>query len=150
MVVLYFTLPLGRISDFSVPAELAVVTALFIGMVMWQVRAILRADLPAIRATEALATTAPIFLLFFAATYFILSLDDGATFSELLSRSDALYLTVTIFATVGFGDITPQTETARMLVTAQMLLNLVVLGLGIQVILGTVKRAKADAGDTKD
>jgi voltage-gated potassium channel len=80
----------------------------------------------------------------FASAYFILSLDDPSTFTEPLTRSDAVYLTVTIFATVGFGDISAQTETARLLVTAQMLLDLVVLGLGIQVILGAVKRGKAD------
>ena len=80
----------------------------------------------------------------FASTYVLLSRSDPATFTEPLSRSDALYFTVTIFATVGFGDISAQTETARLVVTTQMLLDLVVLGLGIQVILGAVKRGKAD------
>ena len=74
-------------------------------------------------------------------------MDDAATFTEPLSRSDAIYLTVTIFATVGFGDISAQTEAARLVVTAQMLLDLVVLGLGINVILGAVKRGKADSVD---
>ena len=86
----------------------------------------------------------PLFLLFFASTYLLLSRNDPTTFTEPLSRSDALYLTVTIFATVGFGDISAQVETARLVVTVQMLLDLVVLGLGIQVILGAVKRGKAD------
>jgi voltage-gated potassium channel Kch len=85
-----------------------------------------------------------VFLLLFAATYCVLSLDDPATFTEPLSRSDAIYFAVTIFATVGFGDISAQTETARLVVTTQMLLDLVVLGLGIQVILGAVKRGKAN------
>jgi uncharacterized protein with GYD domain len=57
-------------------------------------------------------------------------------------------LTVTIFATVGFGDISAKVETARLVVTAQMLLDLVVLGLVIQVVLGAVKRGKAN-GDTE-
>ena len=67
-----------------------------------------------------------------------------------MSRSDALYLTVTIFATVGFGDISAQTESARLFVTSQMLLDLVVLGLVIQVILGAVKRGKADPDEPDD
>ena len=66
-------------------------------------------------------------------------------FTEPLTRSDSLYLTVTIFATVGFGDISARAVTARLVVTAQMLLDLVVLGLGIHVILGAVKRGKANA-----
>jgi hypothetical protein len=84
------------------------------------------------------AVTVPLFPLFLAATYFILSLDDASTFTEPLTRSHALHLTVTIFATVGFGDITPQTEATRMVVRAQMLLDLILLG--IRVILGAVRQ----------
>ena len=117
MVVLYYTLPLGSLSDSSLVAELSVGVAILVGVITWQVGAIERATYPAIRATQALAVTAPLFLLFFASSYYILSADDTATFTESLSRSDALYLTVTIFATVGFGDISAQTESARLFVT---------------------------------
>ena len=150
MVVGYYTLPLGSLSDVSVAAELSVGVALLVGVIVWQVGAIERATYPAIRATQALAVTTPLFLLLFAASYYILSADDVATFTEALSRSDALYLTVTIFATVGFGDISAQTESARLFVTAQMLLDLVILGLGLQVILGAVKRGKADPDEPDD
>ena len=64
-------------------------------------------------------------------------------FTEALSRSDALYFTITVFATVGFGDISAQDEVARLVVSSQMLLDLIVLGLGIQVILGAVERGQA-------
>jgi voltage-gated potassium channel len=145
MVALYYVLPLDRRSDSYVFVELVVGVALLVGTIAWQVGAIIRSHYPGIRAVQSLAVTTPLFLLFFASTYFILGLDDASTFTEPLTRSDALYFTVTIFATVGFGDISAQTETARLVVTAQMLLDLVVLGLGIQVILGAVKRGKADA-----
>lgn len=144
MVALYYVLPLDRRSDTYVFAVLVVGVALLAGMIAWQVRAIVRSDYPGIRAVQSLAATTPLFLLLFASTYYILSLDDATTFTEPLTRSDSLYFTVTIFATVGFGDISAQTETARLVVTAQMLLDLVVLGLGIQVILGAVKRGKAN------
>jgi len=144
VVALYYVLPLDRLSGTYLLLQLFVLVALFAGMVAWQLRAIVASDYPAIRAVQSLASTVPVFLLLFASTYFILSLDDASSFTEPLTRSDAVYLTVTIFATVGFGDISAQTETARLLVTAQMLLDLVVLGLGIQVILGAVKRGKAD------
>ena len=79
----------------------------------------------------------------FSTIYYVIGLDDPGTFSEELSRSDALYFTVTVFSTVGFGDITAETTTARLLATAQMLLDLIVLGLGIQVFLGAVERGQA-------
>jgi voltage-gated potassium channel len=146
MVALYYVLPLDRRSDSYVFAELVVGVALLVTMIAWQVRAIERSDYPGIRAVQALAATIPLFLLLFASTYFILSRADASMFTEPLTRSDSLYFTVTIFATVGFGDISAQTETARLLVTVQMLLDLVILGLGLQVILGAVKRGKDDTG----
>jgi Ion channel len=42
-------------------------------------------------------------------------------------RIDSLYVTVTTFNTVGFGDITATSQTARLVVTVQMILDLLVL-----------------------
>ncbi len=147
LVALYYVLPLHRLSDTNVFVVLVVGVALLAAMIAWQVRAIEDSSYPGIRAVQSLASATPFFLLLFASMYFILSLGDPATFTEELTRSDSLYFTITIFSTVGFGDISPQVETARLLVTTQMLLDLVVLGLGIQVILGAVKRGKASADD---
>ena len=38
-----------------------------------------------------------------------------------LTRADALYFAVTVFSTVGFGDITPESEAARVVLIVQML-----------------------------
>jgi voltage-gated potassium channel len=145
MVALYYVLPLDRRSDDYLILELTLAIALFVLMSAWQVRAIIRSKYPGIRGIQALAVITPLFLLLFASTYFILSLHDATMFTEPLTRSDSLYFTVTIFATVGFGDITAQQEAARLVVTSQMLLDLVILGLGIQVILGAVKRGKTSS-----
>jgi voltage-gated potassium channel len=145
LVALYYVLPLDRLSDVNVFVVLVIGVALLAGTIAWQARAIERSNYPGIRAVQSLASTTPFFLLLFASIYLILSLKDPGMFTEPLTRTDALYLTVTIFATVGFGDISAKVETARLVVTAQMLLDLVVLGLGIQVILGAVKRGKANA-----
>ncbi|MFI6826476.1 potassium channel family protein [Kribbella sp. NPDC050241] len=143
LVVLYYVLPLDRRSDGYLVLDLVIGVVLLMATIAWQVRAILRAAYPAIRATQSLASTAPLFLLLFASTYFIMSLDDSGAFTEPLTRSDALYFTITVFSTVGFGDISPRGEASRLVVAAQMLLDLVVLGVGIQVILGATKRGKA-------
>ena len=67
---------------------------------------------------------------------------------ETLTRTDSLYFTVTIFATVGFGDISAASEAARILVTVQMILDLIVLGLGIRIFVSAVEvgRQKASNG----
>jgi hypothetical protein len=146
LVVLYYVLPLDRRSDGNIALDLGIGVVLLTATIAWQVRAILRADYPAIRAIQSLASTASLFLLLFASTYFIMSLDDSGTFSEALTRSDSLYFVVTVFSTVGFGDISPRGEAARLVVAGQMLLDLVVLGLGVQVILGAAKRGKSRDG----
>ena len=109
----------------------------------YQVRAIMRAPYPAVRAVEGLASTAPLFLLLFAATYFLMAQADASNFNvHALTRTDALYFTVTVFSTVGFGDITATSQAARLMVTVQMILDLLVLGLGIHVFIGAVQLAR--------
>jgi hypothetical protein len=143
MVAIYFALPLeGRSTGFLF-VELGIGLTLLAAMITWQVRAIVGSEHPGIRASYALAATTPMFLLLFSAAYVILSLSDSAAFSEPLSRLDSIYFTVTVFSTVGFGDITPVSESARLIVVVQMILDLVVLGLGVRLILSAVQRGRA-------
>jgi hypothetical protein len=44
---------------------------------------------------------------------------------------------------VGFGDITPKTDTARLIVSIQMLLDLVVLGAVVQLLIKATKTSLA-------
>jgi voltage-gated potassium channel len=80
----------------------------------------------------------PLLVVVFAFTYLSLSRVDAANFSERLDRVGALYFTVSTISTVGFGDITADTDGARILVTFQMLFNLALIaGLVRLVILAT-------------
>ena len=105
-----------------------------------QVPAIIKAKYPKLRAIEALAVTVPLFLLIFSRVYLSNSLTDPAVFTLPLDNTTALYFTVTVFATVGFGDIVAQTNGMRLLVTLQMLLDLVVLGLVIRLLTSAAQR----------
>ena len=143
LVALYFLLPLDRIDSVPLEVSLAIALLALLGVRVWQLRAITRAAHPGVRAIGALAITAPLFLLLFAASYFLMALADPANFSTpTLTRIDALYFTITIFATVGFGDISATSQSARLLVSAQMILDLLVLGLGIRVLTGAVQRGR--------
>jgi subtilase family serine protease len=77
-------------------------------------------------------------LVVFAAVFYLTAQVQPDSFSEQMDKIGALYFTVTVFSTVGFGDITAKTDLARTLVTIQMLFNLVVVGLIAKVILGAV------------
>ena len=149
LVAIYYLLPLDRSSIGVVIGILAVGLLGLGGLVAFQVRAIMRAAYPALRAVGALATSVPLFLLLFAGTYFVMGTISAGTFSQPLTRTDALYFTVTVFSTVGFGDITAVTEPARVLVIGQMIADIVILGLGARIIIDAVKRGRQpmQAGD---
>lgn len=59
-----------------------------------------------------------------------------------LTRTDALYFAITVFATVGFGDIAATSQTARIIVTVQMILDLIVIGLVVRGFLGAVQHER--------
>lgn len=142
LVVLYYALPLDHTSTSIAASVLIVGLVGLVALVSYQVHSITQSNWPGLRAVEALATSLPLFLLLFASTYLVLSAISAGNFSQPLTHTDSLYFTVTVFATVGFGDIVAKTETTRLIVTGQMMLDLVILGLGAKVILGAVTRAR--------
>jgi hypothetical protein len=142
IVGLYFVLPLDDNRDLATTLALTAGLIGFAVVVAFQAWQITRSDLPGLRAVEALATSLPLFLVLFAGTYVLLGDDDASAFSEALTRTDALYFTVTIFSTVGFGDITPRSQAARIVVMVQMFGGLVYLGLVVRLLFGAVEVAK--------
>jgi len=149
LVAIYYLLPLDRSSTWVAVTMLAIGLVVLSGLVVFHVRWILASQFPGLRGVEALATSIPLFLLLFAGTYVVMATISASNFSEPLTRTDALYFTVTVFATVGFGDITAKTEAARLVVTGQMIADLITIGLAVKVIAGAVKqgRQRLPAGD---
>jgi voltage-gated potassium channel len=72
-----------------------------------------------------------------------MSQSDPAAFGHALDRDSALYFTVTVFSTVGFGDIVAKSDVARLVVTVQMLADLAVVAVVIRLILGAASRGEA-------
>lgn len=138
-VVAYYLLPFAAWSDAKSVVLLAFGLVGVTLIVVWEIKAILNARHPVIKAVEALAVIAPLFLLLFSAAYYLLERASAASFSQPLSRTDALYFTVTTFSTVGYGDITARSEGARAMVIFQMLADLIILGFGVKVIFGAVQ-----------
>jgi ion channel len=144
LVVLYYQLPLNHVRN--VPVTLVVGLVILAVVTVAQLQMIGRSAFPAIRAIEALAATIPLFLLLFASAYVVMAGTNPANFStHPLTRTDGLYFTVTVFATVGFGDITATSQTARLVVTVQMLLDLAALGLVVRAFVSAVQSARQQA-----
>ena len=118
---------------------------MFIALIAFQVRSIIRSPFPGLRAIEALATSVPLFLLLFASSYVVMAAMSAANFGGRLTHTDGRYFAVTVFSTVGFGDITAKTQAARLVVTGQMIADLVILGLAVKIIVGAVNRRRQQA-----
>ena len=149
-MVLYYLLPLDQSWDTGTAVRLLIGFLVFAGLTVWQVRAIVDPRYPAMRAFEALALIVPIYLLVFVATFYMMERASAANFTQPLIRTDALHFSVTVFATVGFGDITAKSETARVVLIVQMLGDLALLGAGARVLLGAIRLGQQKRSDTGD
>ncbi|MFF7725595.1 potassium channel family protein [Streptomyces sp. NPDC008001] len=143
LVLAYYLLPLDQRFEGSTAVSLVLGLAAVAALFTWQIRSILRSPRPRLRAVQALATTVPLFLLIFAATYHVMAQADPGGFSEPLDRTDALYFALTVFSTVGFGDITPRSEPARIVAMLQMVGDVLLVGVAAHVVVGAVQSALA-------
>ena len=142
LVAIYYLLPLDHTPTWIAATTLVIGLTVFIALVAFQARLIIRSRFPGLRAVEALATSLPLFLLLFSGSYVVMAAVSASNFGEKMTHTDALYFTVTVFTTVGFGDITAKSEGARLLVTGQMITDLIILGIGVKIILGAVTRGR--------
>ena len=129
LLTLYYLAPLDGPLDISTLIGFALGLVVFALVIVWQVRAIVSSDVPRLRTLRAVVIAVSTLLVVFAATYSVISNGRPDSFSEPLSRTDALYFTLTTFATVGFGDIAPRTDLARIVVMIQMITGLIAVGL---------------------
>lgn len=148
LILVYFLGPLEGLRSIPLALSLTVAAAVLVAISAWQIQAIKRSPSPRVRGVEALAVTVPLYILIFAATYYGAATIDPTSFNvEDLSRMDSLYFTVTTFVSVGFGDIYAASQDARLLVTVQMTLNLLVLGAGIRVFVGAARRRRGEQSE---
>lgn len=136
----YFVLPFTSALTAATIVVLVGGLAVVAGLLVWQIHAIKVSPTPRAQALGTLVLTVPVFFTVFATTYFLMSRAAPDHWSEPLSRLDALYFTVTVAATVGFGDITAVSQAARAAVTVQMVGNLLLVGLIARVIMGAVQK----------
>jgi hypothetical protein len=141
MIVLYYQAPLDRPLDGGTVIRIMLSLLALVGVLTWQIRAIVDSRTPRLRAIEVVAVGLPAMLLLYASTYVLISGSQAGSFTENLGRTDALYFAVTVFATVGFGDIAPKSELARVVTMTQMLMDLVAIGFVAKIVLGVVQVA---------
>ncbi|MFC5632216.1 potassium channel family protein [Streptomyces bullii] len=128
MTIGYFVLPLDRLG----PRRPALSWTLFglalvlvAALLLRQVRHVLL-DRPDTRPGLVIPVLMCLSVLVFSAAYQALAQHPGE-FRGLTTRLDALYFTLVTLATIGYGDITPHGQTARLITVLQILYSFVFL-----------------------
>ncbi|KPC72052.1 potassium channel family protein [Streptomyces coelicoflavus] len=128
VVVAYFLLPLDHLGP-QRPVLSWVLFALLLTVVavllLRQIRHVLL-DRPDSRPGVVISLLIVLSVHVFSATYYALAKQPGE-FSGLHTRLDALYFTVVTLATVGYGDITPRGQAARLVTVLQIAYSFVFL-----------------------
>ncbi len=97
---------------------------------------------------EALIAVLYAFVVFMSLVYLGLASSPGQ-FDELHTRVDALYFTMSTIATVGFGDVHATGQAARLVVTVQIFLDLIFVGLVARIILPSLARQRAQRNEAR-
>ncbi len=142
VIVMMRLVPVDPHLNLWIPISMGIVMLLaFAWYFRLQLRRIHVAQYPRIQATEALLLLVAMFLAFFTVTYNAMSLAEPASFSENLDQFSAFYFTVTVLATVGFGDITPVTIPARSVAMVQMGFDIAFIAVAVRIVTGTANQA---------
>ena len=94
----------------------------------WSTKARSRASLAGV------VTALYLSVLFFASMYFGMAYHRPGSIASLETRTDALYFSLTITSTVGFGDVHAVGQGARLMVIVHMAFNIGFLGLVLSVL----------------
>jgi hypothetical protein len=141
LLVGYYQIPFHNDYGGAVLVRLILAVVVFIAILAVNVQRITKAELPELRAVEALAVSFPLLIVLFSSIYLTLSQKSPNTFSVPLDHTGSLYFTMTTFSTVGYGDIVPKTDGARIIVMFQFISDLVFIGVVVR-LLTTVAQSR--------
>jgi len=140
LLLAYALLPLAGASDKQIVIRITIAAIIIPVVLALQIRSISRSEYPQLRAAESLIVAVTLMVVVFASVYLSMSRRDLEAFSEPLERINSLYFTVTTLTTVGYGDIVPRNDSARMAAVIQMIFNLAFLGLAARLLTSTAQR----------
>jgi hypothetical protein len=148
LFVVYALVPVASITGLTTALRLIAGVVLVTAVIAWEVRAVLAAHYPWVRAAEAVVVAITLFTIVFALLYLGLAVANPANFTQPLDRVSAFYFTVTILATVGFGDIAAHSDVARLVVTVQMVLDLTLIAVIARVFVWAARSGVARQHDS--
>jgi voltage-gated potassium channel len=145
-LVIFFVIPLDdRLGKVLAVVLVVCTAAALLPISIHQARLVLRSDQPLFDATRCIVSGLVFLITAYSVAYYVLGTAYEGQINGIDTKLDALYFTVTILATVGFGDITATGQTARAVVTGQMVVNLAVLAVALRVVSWALKERGTEA-----
>jgi voltage-gated potassium channel len=128
VLVLYFALPIDDDSSVIRLASQIVLAGVCVGLVgrviLREVGRMLRGD-PLRMTGLQLVIVLEVVMVLFAFTYFSLAVHGHHQMAGISTRVDALYFSATTMTTVGYGDVHPVGQVARVITTYQLVFDVV-------------------------
>jgi voltage-gated potassium channel len=125
ILVLYYAVPIGQEGG-RVVAGLTV-TAVGVVLLAWAIVGQVRRQFDG-RKNETpgtLVTLLGLVVIVFASSYYLLERSQPGELDGLQTRTDSLYFTLSTLATVGFGDVHAEGQIARVVVSVQLVFDVV-------------------------
>lgn len=128
MVAAYFLLPLDRLGRHRPTLSWLLFGGALTLIALLLLRQVVRVllSVPGVRPGMVIPPLMCLSILVFATTYLALAQSPGEL-DGLATRLDALYFTLVTLATIGYGDITPRGQTARLVAVLQIVYTFVFL-----------------------
>ncbi len=145
-IVAYFVMPLdGEFAE--VLAVLLVIGAavLLVPLAVRRASYILVAEQPLLVAAQSLFTILTLLVVSFSTVYYVLATQVDDQVNGIETKLDAVYYTLTILSTVGFGDITATGQWARGTVTINMIVNLVLVAVALRLLSWALRQREVPA-----
>lgn len=124
----------------TVLTRIIIVIVTLVVVTTLSIQYVVRSRYPVLTVFQALTAVVGFAIVAFASVYFLMSIDHEGAFNEPLSRTDALYFSLTTATTIGYGDISAKTEVARIVVMIQMVINVVVIGVAARALVHTARK----------
>ena len=122
----YMVLPVPEAEDspWQIVLGIGVVSLIYLSAGVWAMLRINRSRHPLSIGILALSVMVTAMIVTFAMVYVTMSSGNPSNFNVPLEKISALYFTMTILSTTGFGDITASSDAAMIAVMAQMVVGL--------------------------
>jgi voltage-gated potassium channel len=117
--------------------------AIVVPITVKRARAIAKSDRPILDAIETLALIFTLLVFGFAAVYVVLAAHTNEM-ADIHTKIDAVYFTVSTLGTVGFGDAHAVGQAARLIVTFQMVFDLVFVAVSVRLLTGVAQRRASE------